>query len=470
MKQRRLSLFIIIGVVFSMYSCSPQATPTTAPTTSTAEVSAPTLGATSPAAPTPIAATSTGATPAIAVPQGSSGMAYPAPETGIPSVLPTAMPLQNYVVFAWNNLGMHCYQRDFSQFLILPPYNNLEAQVVQRGREPRILRASTEVDYQTLENTNPVPYTNFWDYASAYGFNVQPGIGLTGKGTSGSMDFSTDHFVAEGVPLADTSDSGVFNPYPFFVVNVKDSSGNSVAQTVNVAPVSTEMSCYLCHAGDTTEAVMVNIIQSHDKNMGTGFVSQAQAGNPILCDSCHADPAMGVAQNNGATQTLSGAIHTFHANTMTGSQLPQNECYSCHPGPETQCLRGAMATAGVTCQDCHGTMSEVGSSDRTPWVNLPMCQSCHTNNFTRATTSHIDNPNQHLSPNSAALFQNSKAHGGGGIYCEACHGSTHAIYPSMNERDNQQSIRLQGQAGIVSDCSVCHEGQPEGSFFHFGED
>jgi hypothetical protein len=32
------------------------------------------------------------------------------------------------------------------------------------------------------------------------------------------------------------------------------------------------------------------------------------------------------------------------------------ECYKCHPGPNTQCLRGAMSQRhGLVCQDCHGS-------------------------------------------------------------------------------------------------------------------
>jgi hypothetical protein len=42
-------------------------------------------------------------------------------------------------VLAWNDLGMHCYQADFSTFQILPPYNVFWAQVIQRGKKPAII-------------------------------------------------------------------------------------------------------------------------------------------------------------------------------------------------------------------------------------------------------------------------------------------------------------------------------------------
>jgi predicted outer membrane repeat protein len=177
-----------------------------------------------------------------------------------------------------------------------------------------------------------------------------------------------------------------------------------------------------------------------------------------------------VTANQGASTTLSGAMHTFHASRMAEPGVPGNACQACHPGPQTQCLRGAMAKAGITCTNCHGTMSDVGDPARTPWVNLPACQSCHTANLVKAEVKTIDNPNQHLTPTDAALFRNSKAHGGGGIYCPACHGSPHAIYPSTLALDNQQSIRLQGTAGTIADCTVCHGRRPRESFFHFGGD
>jgi hypothetical protein len=45
-------------------------------------------------------------------------------------------------VFAFNDLGMHCLDKDFSVFSILPPFNVLHAQVVRKGvsgSKPQIL-------------------------------------------------------------------------------------------------------------------------------------------------------------------------------------------------------------------------------------------------------------------------------------------------------------------------------------------
>ena len=41
-----------------------------------------------------------------------------------------------YVVFAWNDLGMHCLNPTYDELVILPPYNTVNVQVVKRGNPP----------------------------------------------------------------------------------------------------------------------------------------------------------------------------------------------------------------------------------------------------------------------------------------------------------------------------------------------
>jgi hypothetical protein len=63
----------------------------------------------------------------------------------------------------------------------------------------------------------------------------------------------------------------------------------------------------------------------------------------------------------------------------------------------------------------------------------------------------VDTPGAGLS-----LYRFSKGHGG--LQCAACHGSTHAEYPSSHENDNLQSLDLQGHAGTLGECAACHGG------------
>ncbi len=394
---------------------------------------------------------------------------YPAFPKGLPAGLPAQRPLEKYLVLAWNDLGMHCYQADFATFQILPPYNVFWAQVIQRGQKPIVVTQDVELRYETLNVADPARHTNFWDYAAAYGWKLEPGVGLKGKRTSGTMEAAKDHFVADGVPVVDFNDDGTWDPFPMFTVAVGDRAGQLLAQTVNVAPASTEMSCDLCHVADTLQGTMTAILKAHDKNESTDLLQRAQAGKPVQCCSCHADPAMGAMECKDCERTLSSAMHGFHFSKVSEPErkLPKNVCHACHPGPKTKCLRDVMSQSGITCTDCHGSMKTVADPARTPWTTMPSCTTCHTEDLQDPEETTIENPNEHLTKDSASLYRHSKAHGGGGIYCCACHGSPHAITPSATVRDNEQAVRLQGEEGPISKCTVCHLEEPDGEFWHF---
>lgn len=50
-------------------------------------------------------------------------------------------------VLAFNDLGMHCADLDYSTFVILPPFNVLHSQVIERGANPRLLNSTQAVDH-----------------------------------------------------------------------------------------------------------------------------------------------------------------------------------------------------------------------------------------------------------------------------------------------------------------------------------
>jgi hypothetical protein len=180
---------------------------------------------------------------------------------------------------------------------------------------------------------------------------------------------------------------------------------------------------------------------------------------------------------------LTNALHTNHGKaidpaTMLALDASSNRsaCYNCHPGSVTKCLRGAMGNAvdasgnaTMGCQSCHGNMSKVGDAKRVGWLEEPNCQACHFNgqralsavdaagNLVKpADTRFATNPNTPAA--GFSLFRFSKGHGG--MQCESCHGATHAEYPSSHTNDNLQSIALQGYAGTVRECVVCHATPP----------
>jgi hypothetical protein len=293
------------------------------------------------------------------------------------------------------------------------------------------------VNYSIPGNTVSINKTNFWDYEDQlFGVSLPPNIGLTGAGLGGSMAVATpdnDHFFVDGIPVTPYKDNDLQNedPYQLALVELFDMQNNLLAQAEPVIPVSNEISCVSsgCHSSET------NILNEHEEEGGFD-----PNNTPILCAECHADNALGTPGHPGVPP-LSQAIHQKHGEET-------NDCYKCHPGPNTQCFRDTMHTAGMVCQDCHGSVSQVGQSieqGREPWLEEPQCgnASCHGSNY-------AEEPGQ--------LFKNSRGHGG--MYCSACHGSPHAIYTSSNARDNQQIIDLQGYAGILRECSVCHGVNP----------
>ncbi len=375
---------------------------------------------------------------------------------------PAAPAQPNWVVLAWNDLGMHCYNRDFKDLAVLPPYNNLWAQVIKVGDPPQIETADVSVSYSFPDNTYSVGKSNFWDYDLAlFGIQLAPNTGLTGKGLAGQMDQKTDHFTAEGIPLTEFRDSAPTEPYPYQLATViaRDSTNtNELARTITVAPVSTEMHCDYCHSDGqrehiSTGKVETNILTLHDKENADEYPAgfgKLMDHRPVLCATCHASNALGAAGKPGIPN-LSKAMHSKHAGVDDGGDdlaaagntaTAQNFCYNCHPGPATQCLRDVMSSRGMTCTDCHGTMQQIAQNP-TPWLKEPRCDGCH-----KDPRYAQDQP----------LYRNSTGHGG--VRCAGCHDSPHAIAQSSQPNDAIKFIAWQGHAGTLDTCTVCHATNP----------
>ena len=321
---------------------------------------------------------------------------------------------------------------------------------------------------------------------------------------------------AEGIPILPYDDQGNKNYYPMVKIVAKDASGTVLATTNTVLPVSDEMSCVTCHASNSVAAARPtagwvndsssalkdwkrNILRLHDEknpnaitiaNKSSKYthgtlLASADAGQPILCAECHKSNALGTSSIAGI-KPLTEALHSRHAtvidpttNQTMDSATNRDSCYKCHPGSVTKCLRGVMGNAktatganAIDCQSCHGSMSAVGSSNRNGWLDEPACQNCHdkassaSNTFSRFTSvfasgttvrTTIDNrfaTNANAPAAGKSLYRFSKGHGN--LQCEACHGATHAEYPSSHANDNVQSMALQGHTGTIAECTTCH--------------
>jgi hypothetical protein len=194
-------------------------------------------------------------------------------------------------------------------------------------------------------------------------------------------------------------------------------------------------------------------------------------------------------------------------------------CGDCHGGMEAV---GADFIAGVSPENpgdfvlTLGNCYEPGSDQpRVPWANEPGCGSCHTGDaHSNATNDGAADPNDlivntvdtdgnadgirlrqafHVGdakatpivplntrfaenpiPDSFNGFDNPGAGtlstgarnpklyrvstGHGGVFCEGCHGATHAEWPNANPNanDNLASLQLQGHTGTLIECGTCH--------------
>jgi hypothetical protein len=332
---------------------------------------------------------------------------------------------------------MHCVDgKDYSVFSILPPYNNLHAQLVNKAGGG-LVTSGIKLTYESLAdstgsiNTYSVGKTNFWTWVkSLFGVTLAPDVGLKGYATTSktpramTFDSTNKWFVAEGIPITPYDDKLAKNFYPMVKVVAKDSSGKILATARTVLPVSDEMTCRACHASTATSSAAKpaagwvndadpekdwkkNILRLHDeKQQGdatfaaalnqlyktTSLSATANAGQPVLCAACHSSnalPGTGLA----GVEPLTQALHTLHARVQDptsltlqtlGDSTNRTACYMCHPGSVTQCLRGPMGNAldasgkpEMNCQSCHGGMAAVGNPGRIGWLNQPTCQSCH---------------------------------------------------------------------------------------------
>ncbi len=440
---------------------------------------------------------------------------------------------------AWNNLGMHCMDDDFSVFSLLPPYNTIDAQLIDASGHLVRSANGVRLTYEAVAdptgsiNTTSAGKTTFWSNTlGLFGLASLPvdrglaGFSMPGKAnTPQAMAWGAgprNCFEATGVPITPTDNAGRHNTYPMMRVKARNTQGTVLAQTDIVLPISDEMDCRACHASGSGPAARpaggwvndpnskrdfrLNILRLHDeKNAGTalygtalktagypaaGLYASAKLGVAVLCAECHSSealPGTGVA----GVAPLTRAIHGRHATVISprsgltlNATVNRAACYECHPGSTTQCLRGAMGAAvnpangqmAMQCQSCHGPMSQVAATTRTGWLDEPNCQACHTGTARRNSgqirytnallpTGALRVPANTLfatTPNTPAtgksLYRFSAGHGG--LQCSACHGSTHAEFPSSHPNDNIAAQQIQGHVGVIAECTACHATMP----------
>jgi len=365
----------------------------------------------------------------IASPFGQPNLGFGTGATsGRPQETPisTAPSASRFALFAWNDLGMHCVDgKDYSIMSILPPYNNLHAQLIDRQSGKQV-STNVVLSYEAMSdpsgsiNTSSSGKTNFWQYVKAlYGDApaVNHGLNLNDPTVSNPtpstqpapMRFNKtwSWFEAEGIPILPYDDTLTGNGYhknyyPMVKVVARDAKGNTLASTQTVLPVSDEMTCIACHASNSNKDAAKpplrgwvnfgadaekdwkkNVLRLHDDkhandplyqaalvklNATGGLAQRAEQGTPTLCASCHgsnalASPGLSLALN-GNTVTISAftsAMHSLHGKVND---------------PVKQVALDAIGNRD-SCYLCHpGSVTKClrGAMSDTP--NLD-CQSCH---------------------------------------------------------------------------------------------
>lgn len=278
---------------------------------------------------------------------------------------------------------------------------------------------------------------------------------------------------------------------------------------------STPVVCQRCHYTPALDLAHLGPLGPGDGDLANGRDQRIHHTNSRTLHTFHGQLASeGLFPNDMPPPTdrrRHDATGKLVINAFVNNVL-NDTCYQCHPGKVTKCLRGAMFNGGLVCQDCHGGMLQVGNdfsqnlsagtpfpagadlTKRVPWANEPGCQSCHTGDaldnlgltdpnvirspdgirllqayrtIDKTTAKPIVATNRRFAENQTAggtqiLYRVSKEESHGGLFCEGCHGSTHAEWPVQPEggifvaNDNTAAIELQGHTGKIIECGACH--------------
>ena len=261
-------------------------------------------------------------------------------------------------VLAFNDLGMHCADLDYSTFVILPPYNVIHSHVIERGDKPRLLDDSeVSVNYRAVEDASgsinstsqnqpgSVSKSNFWDVNpntgnsfafDLFGLDPKPGEGLAfGQKMPGHnqpynanelqpfnhYDPDKQWFAADGVPILPIDDAGQLEAYPLMRVTASlggvgnQGDGNKQVASLDVVlPVASEADCQNCHALGEVAAPTdspVDFVFAEDINDPNSVLQAAKVNilrlhdakhntdlenqTPVLCASCHYSAALDLA-------------------------------------------------------------------------------------------------------------------------------------------------------------------------------
>src|SRR5207245_6985344 len=149
-------------------------------------------------------------------------------------------PTPHWTVVALNDLGMHCMDKDYSIFGILPPFNNLHVQLIDNTGKLVTSSAGYTITYQGMKDATgsitatSASHTNFWKFVTPiFGLSPAPDVGLLGQAMPGatntpqalqSFDPANFFFEATGIPIVPIDNRGNTNTYPMIKIAASNST------------------------------------------------------------------------------------------------------------------------------------------------------------------------------------------------------------------------------------------------------
>jgi len=237
-----------------------------------------------------------------------------------------------------------------------------------------------------------------------------------------------------------------YNPDNLLIPIMPPAIEGQTRRDPNYTQTTLEESCYLCHPGKRTQCMR-----------------GAMANGGLVCQDCHGQ-MQDVGDDFTRNVTLANDGSQFHLDPdfYTNPATPRvpwaNEpgCGSCHTGYATDNLAGDPNVL-VSPTDTLGNSDDIRLLSAYRQNDTKATPIVPTNKaFAENVVTADDMPGDPGAIGNPKLYRVSSGHGG--LMCEACHGSTHAEWPTANPNanDNIPASQLQGHSGYIAECQVCH--------------
>lgn len=232
-------------------------------------------------------------------------------------------------------------------------------------------------------------------------------------------------------------DQGVFDDL-FPLMPIADQRTETQTQDI------LEQTCYSCHPGKRTKCLR-----------------GAMSDGGIVCQDCH---GQGTQLGNDFTENFPNIAFPAAGSADLGKRVSwasEPKCQSCHVGDVLQVQQ--LLSSGNLSDVLLNAADKRGNPDG---LRLRMAYNISDHKLSpgggAANLAMLDYPDSRFASDQPLyrLSGSGEGKGHGGLFCEGCHGSTHAVWPNANPwaNDNKAAMDLQGHTGAIIECSTCHEG------------